>query len=836
MHLRTTFRSWPRPARWTAYAAVLLVLLLVAASAAGVWAVRRSFPQTQGTIELSGLQAEVKVVRDGHGIPQVYADSSADLFYAQGFVQAQDRFWQMDAWRHITSGRLSELLGKEALEVDKFTRTMGWRRVAERELELLRPATVASLEAFSKGVTAFIRTQNQGELSLEYALLATQGLDYEPEDWTPVDSLAWLKAMAWDLQGNTIDELNRAVLSARFTTDQIEELYPPYPYEDHRPVVEQAPVAGRPGAAQAIRDTRRAMEALPQLVGRGDGVGSNAWAVDGEHSTTGAPILANDPHLTPSVPGIWYQMGLHCNEISKHCPYDVSGFIFAGVPGVVIGHNADVAWGFTNLEADVSDLYLEKIEGHTYLYAGAQHPLTERDETIRILGEDEPFTYTVRETRHGPLMSDVSKDWSTAGANAPAPEGSPDRGNGYAVSIAWTGLVPEKTLDAIFKINTSKSFDDFRAAARDFMAPCQNLVYADRHGHIGYQAPGLIPIRKPGVTGDYPALGWKKKYDWTGQWVPFDALPWVLDPPEGFVASANQAVVGPDYPYYLGDTWDYGYRSQRIVNRLAAKQKHSVADMSALQLDDRNGLAPILTPYLTGLDLRGFDALGQRLLRTWDFTQPVDSAAAAYYNAVWRNLLALTFHDELPESERPERGSRWFAVIGSLLEQPTSDWWDDRETDDVVETRDDILRAAMLKGRDELIRLQDRNPAKWRGGNEHVLALQNPTIGSGDSPIANALVNRGGYAVSGGDSVVNATGWEAHLGYKVVWAPSMRMVVSLGNLDDSRWINLTGASGHAFSDHYTDQTELWAKGKTLPFLFSEAALRKTAEHTLTLKP
>ncbi len=846
----SAFRSWPRAGRWSSYAAVVLVLLLVAVAAAGVWVVRRPFPQTDGTIELTGLTAEVEVLRDEHGIPQIYAETSEDLFYAQGFVQAQDRFWQMDAWRHITAGRLSELLGRDALDVDKLTRTMGWRRVAEQELDLMAPRTLAHLRAFSEGVTAYIRSRSPGQLSLEYSLLSTAGLDYEPEEWTPVDSLAWLKAMAWDLQGNTTDELDRATLAARFTPEQIAELYPPYPYKEHRPIVElgglvgqtwqQQPVApdvtGRPAVGALLQRTAKVFERFPQLVGRGDGVGSNAWAVAGERSTTGLPLLANDPHLAPSVPGIWYQMGLHCIEVSRSCPYDVSGFTFAGVPGVVIGHNADIAWGFTNLEADVSDLYLEKIEDHTYLYDGEQVPLVERDEEIEILGDDEPFRYTVRETRHGPLMSDVSTEWSTAGANAPAPADAPDRGNGYALAIQWTGLIPRKTMNALFEINRADDFASFREAARDFAAPCQNLVFADRRGHIGYQATGLVPIRRPGMSGDYPALGWDKRYDWTGSFVPFDALPFVLDPDEGFIATANQAVVGPSYPYYLGDAWDQGYRSQRIVDLLQDKEKLSPADMAAIQLDDQNGFAAMLVEHLLRMDLSGFDAIGQRLLEDWDFTQPADSPAAAYYNAVWRNLLLLTFADDLPEDQRPIRGARWFAVVEDLLDQPSSHWWDDRDTDDVTESRDDILRQAMLDGRDELIRLQDRDPSKWRWGHNHVLDLVHQTVGAGSNPIANALLNRGGFATAGGDSVVNATGWDANAGYGIVWAPSMRMVVSLGDFDRSRWVNLTGASGHAYADEYVDQTELWARGDTLPFVFTRSAVERRAERTLRLVP
>ena len=339
-----------------------------------------------------------------------------------------------------------------------------------------------------------------------------------------------------------------------------------------------------PGATRALRDVDRSLHAMPSMLAGagegGDGIGSNAWVVDGDHSTTGKPILANDPHLGVSVPGVWYQMGLHCTTVGSDCPFDVTGFTFAGLPGVVIGHNQQIAWGFTNLGPDVLDLYLEKVTGTTYLYDGKQRPLGMRDEEIKVLGRSEPFRFTVRSTRHGPLLSDVDTQLSTVGANSPAGSNAPARGNGYAVSIAWTALQPSTTADAVFEIDRSTSWREFRAAAKDFAVPSQNMVYADRAGNIGYQAPGRIPIRKSGNTGDYPGLGWLPADDWTGSYVPFAALPSVLNPSDGFVATANQAVTGRDYPYYLGDSWAPGYRSQRIVELLQRKPRLSVADMS----------------------------------------------------------------------------------------------------------------------------------------------------------------------------------------------------------------------------------------------------------------
>jgi len=849
--------------RWSTYGVVVLVLVLVAALVGGVVVVRHSLPQTDGEITVPGLDARTTVLRDDHGIPQVYAGTSHDLFYAQGFVQAQDRFFEMDVRRHTTSGRLSELFGESTLGVDKTIRTMGWRRVAEQEVSRLSPDSQGYLQAYSDGVNAYLREHSPSEISLEYTLLARTGLDdYKVEDWTPADSVAWLKAMAWDLRENMNDEIERGLLSASRTPAEIAELFPAYPYGRHRPIVdrgavvdnvfEQNATAGAtrkpsrpalgPGATQALQQVHRSLRGMPQMLasseGGGDGIGSNAWVVDGDHSTTGKPILANDPHLGVSVPGIWYQMGLHCTQLGEACPFDVSGFTFSGLPGVVIGHNQQIAWGFTNLGPDVLDLYLEQVEGKTYLYDEKQRPLGMRDEEIKVLGRDKPFRFTVRSTRHGPLLSDVDTQISSVGANAPAGEDPPERGNGFAVSLAWTALQPSNTADAIFEIDRSTSWADFRAAASDFAVPSQNMVYADRSGNIGYQAPGRIPIRKSGNTGDYPSLGWRPADDWTGKYVPFAALPSVLNPSDGYVATANQAVTGEGYPYHLGDSWAYGYRSQRIADLLQARPKLGVEDMSRIQLDTRNGFAPTFVPYLLKIFLPStYLAGGQRLLQGWDFHQRSDSAAAAYYNAVWKQTLALTFHDELSESVWPDGGGRWFEVMRKLLTEPKSPWWDDVKTDGVIETRDDILAEAMSQARDDLVRRQSRRAVDWTWGHQHQLNLESQTLGQSDIGLVRALFNRGGHEVGGGGEIVDATSWDATSdSYDVTEAPSMRMVVSLADLEKSRWVNLTGASGHAFDAHYVDQTDLWVDGRTLAWPFARKEVAASAQDTLTLVP
>lgn len=841
--------DWPGWARGASYVVTLVVLALLAALVGGVLAVRRPLPQTDGTLHLTGLSDKVEVLRDDHGIPQLYAENATDLFYAQGFVQAQDRFYEMDFRRHVTAGRISELLGQSTVATDMYIRTMGWRRVAAQEYALLEPATRSYLDSFSDGVNAYLKGRSATELSAEYTVLGLGGLDYEPEQWSAVDSLAWLKAMAWDLRGNMDQEIQRTRLAVTRTPEQVEELYPRYPYDRNRPIVETGE-SGRPGARgrpapgtaelQALDAVRRGVDAIPELIGRGSGVGSNSWVVSGEHTVSGKPLLANDPHLAASMPGVWYQMGLHCTTVEDDCPFDVSGFTFAGVPGVVIGHNRQIAWGFTNLDPDVTDLYLEKVTGQTYLYDGKQVPLTRRDEVIRVAGGGSRLI-TVRSTRHGPLLSDVSAELSSVGANAPAPADAPPRDNGYAVALSWTALTPRPTADAIFGFDAATDWAQFREAARSFAVPSQNLVYADTAGNIGYQAPGAIPIRKGGRSGDYPAAGWLPENDWTGRYVPFDELPTVLNPAEGFIVTANQAVTGPGYRYHLTDTPDHGYRSQRIRRLLAARIQDGavldVADMARMQSDSRNPMAPVLVPYLLRqLMTTEYYADGQRLLVDWDFDQPAGSPAAAYYNVVWRNLLALTFHDQLPEQLWPDGGQRWMAVVSNLLRQPDSQWWDDAQTPGVIEDRDTILSLAMRDARDELTRKEGVSPSSWAWGRIHHLDLENQSLGqSGLAPVR-ALFNRGPFEVGGGSAAVDATSWDAAEGYDVTSAPSMRMVVDLDDLERSRWINLTGASGHPASGHYRDQTALWADGRTLPWAFGRAAVKAASEDRLVLVP
>ncbi|GAA2897594.1 penicillin acylase family protein [Nonomuraea rubra] len=823
--------------RWFARVLTVLLALVLVLAGVVVYTVRKSFPQVDGSLRLPGLTSNVEIYRDKSGIPHIYADSAADLFMAQGFVHAQDRFFEMDFRRHLTAGRLSELFGASTLDNDKALRTMGWRRVAEQEVPELAQETRGYLDAYAKGVNAWLSANpNASDRSVEYSVLKLQGGGGTPEKWTPVDSVAWLKAMAWDLRSNVEDEIDRALALTRLPRERVEQLYPGYPYDRHLPIVNEGTVLQgrfdqqaepRLRGNRALADAAGTLADVPGTMRTADrsGVGSNSWVISGEYTTSGKPLLANDPHLSAQLPSVWYQAGLHCRKITEACPYDVTGFTFSGVPGVIIGHTDKIAWGFTNLGPDVADLFLEQVDGDTYLYKGSRLPVESREEKIKVAG-GKTVTITVKSTRHGPLINEV------------IPTAKPS-GEANAVALQWTALTPGRTADAIFALNKAADWQEFKAAASLFDVPSQNLVYADTSGKIGYQAPGRIPVRANG-DGTWPVPGWTGAYDWNPAPIPYDQLPSVEDPADGFIVTANNAVIDPErYKPLLTKDWSYGYRSERIrtlIKEAIKKGPIDAATMSEIQQDTSNGFAETLVPALMRVDLAGPSVRARALLDGWDGEQGQDSAAAAYFNAVWRHVLTLTFDDDLPESARPTGGDRWYEVVRRLLEAPEDPFWDDTATKNLTETRDDILRQALASAHQELADRLGEDVKAWRWGDLHRLELVHGSLGtSGIAPVE-ALFNRGPLPMGGGKDAVNATGWNVQSGYEITAVPSMRMVVDLSDLDKSRWINLTGASGHAFHGNYWDQAEAWARGDLLPMRSKPESVKKAAVHTLRLSP
>jgi len=857
---------------------LLIAALLVIAVAAAffvVWTIQRSFPQTTGSISLSGLESSVTVQRDVLGVPTITADSSHDLFYAQGYVHAQDRFFEMDFRRHVTSGRVSEMFGESQAGTDMFLRTLGWRDVAEREVEALDDTTRAYYEAYADGVNAYLAEHDGPQASLEYAVLGIQNPEYDIEPWEPADSVAWLKAMAWDLRTNIEDETERALLVAQ-TGDaaipadsmaMLEQLYPSYPFDENPVIVPKISVVPEVGSGtdadtasvtddsgSGIRnaittiewqEADSVIEAAGMLLGdAGEGIGSNSWVVSGALTESGMPLLANDPHLGAALPSVWYQVQLRCSTVSDECPFDVGGFSFSGLPGVVIGHNSQVAWGFTNLTTDVADLYIEKVDDDQYWRDGELVPLDVREETIEVAGGDD-IPLTIRSTVHGPIVSGLTDDFTSvadglvAADGADLSQGETDAANGmsgeYAVSLRWTALDAGTTAEALFAMNTAHDFDAFRHAASLFDVPAQNLIYADVEGNIGYQAPGRLPIRGAG-DGWLPQPGWDSAYDWTG-FIPFEELPVSYNPSSGYIVTANNAIVADDYDHFLSRDWDYGYRAARIahlIERKAAAAPLTGADMRAIQNDNEMWIGKKLATVMGDVAV---DGAGPQeavdLLRSWDAQNNADSAAAAYANVLWSHLVSNLFAER--EEPLPISGQgRLFTVVDGLLDDPSDPLW----VNDAIGAggMDEMLALSAHEAYDELVALQGNVTSRWNWGSLHAITLRSDTLGSSGIAPIEALFNRGPYPVGGGASVVNATGWDIGQSYETTTVPSMRMVIDLSDFDASSWNHLTGASGHAFHAHYTDQTENWSRGLQTVWAYTPDAVDEATVDTLVLAP
>lgn len=851
-----------RGLRWLLIGVLVLVL-----SVGGLftWLVARGIPQREGTLRLPGLSAPVRVTRDQYGIANIYAATTHDLFAAQGYVEASERMWQMEVWRHIGSGRLSELFGKSELDTDKFIRTLGWRQAAQRDWAAASDPTRAALQAYADGVNAWL--DQHGDLPLPFVITGLQGpggglSGYRPEPWTPIDTLTWQKVQAWSLGGNWDSELLRTLMLRHgLTTDQIAQLVPTY--DPTRPTIIPPSTADRvpavnavaatvvPGATAAADDARLLEVAaglrhtIALATGGANLAGSNGFVVAPSLSATHAALLANDPHLGISMPSLWFLVGLHCQPVGSQCPYDMAGAGFPGVPGIVLGHNQSVAWGLTNVGPDVQDLFRETVDpadASHYLYKGQSLPFDVRSETIKVAGGSD-VTIQVRSTVHGPVISDVTSDLEEPG---------------HVYALSWTATREvDHTVDAVLGVSRAQNWDEFRNALRNFDAPSQTYLYADTSGNIGVEIPGLIPIRAAG-DGEYPAPGEDGAHDWTG-YVPYDQLPFAYNPAQGFIVASNNEPVGSSYPYFLGRDWDPGYRAARITALLQAGGASITTDtLRAIQGDTTLTRAAPVTDNLGGASPQTAD--GQALKQTildWrgDLTCTVDSHGCAAYETFEYRLLRDTFDDELGAGDAPDDTARQYVgtepsheFLARLVTQPDSPWWDDTSTPDVTETRDQIMARALDQAAADL-RHELGDPANWTWGRIHTVTFQEQTLGtSGIGPLE-AIFNSGPYAAPGTCTVVDkicgsiSDEWPQgdapanlqHM-FAASSAPSYRLAIDMSNLDGATILQATGQSGEPFDVFYGDYIQRWLDNRPLPLPFSADAVNAAARDVLTLDP
>ena len=782
-----------------------LTLLFVLAAVAGYLYLRQSLPKTEGEIHLSGLAARVDVLRDRYGIPHIFAASLEDASFALGFVHAQDRLWQMEMSRRIAAGRLAEIVGTGGLETDRFLRTLGVRRSAEANLRTLDAETRKLLEAYAAGVNAFLA--GDPVLPPEFWLTGAR-----PEPWTPADSVGWVKMMAWDLGGNWRDELLRMRLSKTLPLARIHQFLPPYPGE-------QPPVIADLKELYSTLD--RDAVRLARFAPDNEGIGSNNWVVSGARSESGKPLLANDPHLGLTAPPVWYFAQLSTPGIN------VIGATFPGVPGVILGRNERVAWGMTNTGPDVQDLYLEKLDaaGGYHTPEGPQ-PFQVVEEIIRVKGA-EPERLRVRISRHGPVISDVSR-----AAQDEAPRG-------HVIAFAWTALAEDdRTIQFALRMARAREWDGFLAAARDFHAPQQNIVYADIEGNIGFVAAGRVPQRRPDndLKGMAPAPGWLARYDWVGN-IPFEQLPRSFNPAEGAIVTANHRITPPGYPHFIGFDWQPPYRAERIQQLLDAAPKHSVQSFARIQADVVSLAMRELLPKLLAARPRSEEARkALALLAKWDGAMRPERAEPLIAWAWWRELTRAIYADELGEAFR----ANWLAravFLGKVLSgDPAHARWCDDVRTPATETCEEVLALSLDAALADLARRYGADPTRWRWGEAHVARHEHRPFSRQPllAPLFDITVPSPGdaFTVNVGRNNFN----DEAQPFANRHAASLRAIYDLSDLEKSLYIHSGGQSGNILSDHYDAFTQAWAKNEYIPMRAERKTLDAEPHQLLRLLP
>ncbi|GER82160.1 peptidase S45 [Thermogemmatispora aurantia] len=787
---------------------------------------RRPVPSPKGVRRLPGLHEEVEVITDRYGVPHIYARNEDDLFFAQGYVHAQQRLWQMDFNRRLGSGRLSEVVGEVTLELDRFCRRLGLHRAAASDVARLSAHHRRILETYAAGVNAFIENHT---LPVEFTLLR-----YRPDPWQPADSLLWAKMMGWNLSGNWESELIRARIVARAGAERAAKLEAGY--DPSHPLI-IPPGAEYGGANPGLLEP---YEQVKLLSGFGPLGASNNWVVDGSKTVTGAPILCNDPHLAQGAPSIWFECHLAAGDI------DVIGASFPGTPGIVIGHNRHIAWGLTNAISDVQDLYIEKFDPqHPYRYEfrGQWEEAQVIREEIHVKGRKEPVVEEVVVTRHGPILTTLptSKERASEGDGATPSE--------LPLALRWTGFESCRIIAAVEKLNRATCWEEFLEAMSDWDVPPQNVVYADREGNIGYIMAGLIPVRSHRQTL-LPSPGWTGEYEWTG-FIPFEELPRLFNPPEHLIVTANNRVVKDDYPYYITHEWLNGYRAQRIRDLLQSKERLSLADMARIQSDQYALPAREIVPQVleTVSPANALEETALQTLRDWDYVLSPDSAGAAIYETFLQKLERIVFGAVIGDDEQLLYqylgvGSTLLAILNGyasrskpllirLLKERDDTWFAESAIPNGPRSWHAAISAAWSAAIAELLEKLGPDVTRWQYGAIHRLTYQHPL---GNVKPLDKLFNRGPYPAGGDIDTVFMGAVVPNQPEQVVIVPSYRQIVNLADLNASLSGHAPGQSGHPGSRHYGDFVRPWLRTEHHPMLFERQAIEANMEGHLLLQP
>jgi len=785
---------------------VAVVILLL-----GVRLVKKSLPQTTGTIEVPGLQSSVKIYRDESGIPHIFAQNESDLFFAMGYVVSQDRLWQMDLNRRAATGSLSEIFGAKTLEIDRFVKTIGISKIAQELAQNISAESKSILEAYAAGVNAFL-AQNKDRLPNEYILL-----QYQPQAWQIEHSLAYQRLMAWGLEMGWHVDLVFGELIDKVGVKKTTEILPEYPANAAVIVADQSFQYDQ----LQSRINNIAQASLDLLGLNNTGMGSNSWVVSGNRTKTGKPLLANDPHLAHQNPAVWYEIHLKAPGI------DCYGVSLPGLPGIIIGYNKSIAWGLTNVMADGCDFFIENINPNNadqYHYQGKWHDFSKIAEEILV--KDQPSeNLIIRFTHQGPIISDIH----------PVLQNS-----AKAISLKWNGHQTSDEPLACYKVMKAKNWDDFVDGLQHFSVPAQNYIYADTAGNIGYYCTGSIPIRKKG-NGLIPQPGWNENFEWLTS-IPFRQLPQSYNPPDGVIITANNKVSNEKYPHFISTYWEPSYRAERIKELLAIKEKFELNNFKMIQFDLFSKHAQYLMPVILEV-LPKFEQdtnlkiYFQHSLKTWGLKLEGDSVAPTIFEVFLTRFYKNIFADEMGDSlfknflSLPNIPIR---IADNLVARRDSDWFDNINTPEIKETLNEIILISLNETFDYIKANFGERTQDWDWGNihsltfEHVLGKQKPL---------DRLFSLGPFPLGGSCTSVNNSMYALNKdNFHTIVGPSMRMIVDLSDRNNSLIVIPTGQSGNPLSKHFKDQTSDWLNGEYHKALSDSTQICNSDFDLLILKP
>ena len=754
---------------------------------------RTSLPRTSGTVFVTGISKEVSIQRDELGIPHISGSTETDAYFGLGYAHAQDRLWQMEISRRAGAGRLSEIFGKRTLPADKYLRGLGIYKSAEASLSHLSEHAKSLIQSYSAGVNGYLLS-HKGALPLEFVIF-----NHSPESWTAADSMACAKMMAHQLGGNAGDELLRHQLLAILNLEQIDELWGV-----------QTPTIHRKTSSLSKFTTHLHDYTIPSSRGM---VGSNNWVVSGKYTLSKKPILASDPHLGLTAPSPWYLAHIAAPNLN------VAGGTLPGIPVIIIGRNQDIAWGVTNTGPDVQDLFFERIsrrDPNSYLTPDGEIEFAVRKEIIRIKDEDD-VGFTVRETRHGPVISDFAiKYGKLADPNE-------------VVAFSWTALTStDTTLQAGFNIANAGSWQEFTAALQYFIAPQQSFVMAGVNGDVGFFAPGNIPIRRSG-NGWLPTAGWTGAGDWIGQ-IPYQELPSVLNPDEGIIVTANQDITGTEYPYFISQDWAARYRFERITDLLSNPLNHSVNGFKQIQTDIVSLMARDFKEWILST---GMQPELQERFQNWDGSMKGDMIEPLIFHVWYRELTKLLYSDELGSSFEQAWERRPKFLTETLTYNAS---WCDNVTTDTHENCKQIAGEARENAITWLNRKYGARHEKWKWGRAHIARHKHAAFSG--IPVLGELFDIT-HPHDGGPYTVmqaNTTLRNEKAPFQENHGAALRAIFDLSDLDNTHLMISTGQSGNRLSKHYSSLSDLWMKGEYIKLPMSVDGVREATHERLTLLP